>query len=95
MTFIPELVSFQSGVVVHSHDKIELLSLSRSRARGFRVISDRHAPLAPGYTICDLRFAMIQREVRFQSYFAVICHMQLLAKSGDEEIRKFASLTII
>ena len=52
--------------VLHSHDKIERLSLRRSRSRGFRARLDTHVPLPKTTRIKhDLRFS-IQNEVRFQ-----------------------------
>ena len=40
---------------MHSHNKIDRLSLRRSRPRGFCARSDTHASLAPNYTNLDPR----------------------------------------
>ena len=49
---------FRSRVkfVLHSHVKIERLSLRRSGSLGFCAKSDTHSPLAADYKICDFQF---------------------------------------
>ena len=41
--------------VLHTHDKIEQLSLRCSRLCGFHARSDVHVPQTPDYMICDFQ----------------------------------------
>ena len=58
---------------LHTHDKIEQLSLRHSRLRGFYARSDMHVPQTPDYMICDFQsrakviFSLHNTRVKFRT----------------------------